>query len=412
MYLNEDVNTYGFSVGPEYPECLDKRQVCLGGGVNGNWAGSAEKALEVASWLKSLDIKPGSQKRSREKTASGRRSDHWEGSKDSYGVDLPCKGEKGDNGWKKLRDEFKSRGWIGDGDMPDKLLEKGKGKWVNFNVGNYRYQVGWNVSGHYDHIHVGVRNKNPDKESPNDNNRKENENILNLLLTKIQKTENSPVTILMGGLNYRENDKSTSQQGGLLEIGLGSKNVIAIDYNNLTKVKKEIDNNPNNFLVLFSAGASYASSLVDYVKEKGGNIENIYVVEPCTCPGYCDNGLDSVENAIAKGLPKTNILVGDSDCTGKNIGGVRSDCTPKHWCALTKVGELIKNKIGDTNFSKPNELSKLTNSSKIGDKDVKSTVKHFKDLFKNSDIFNNLTKEQKGQLTEEIKKINGLIKII
>jgi hypothetical protein len=41
--------------------------------------------------------------------------------------------------------------------MPDERLERGKGKWVNFKVGKYRYQVGWNVPDHYDHIHVGVR---------------------------------------------------------------------------------------------------------------------------------------------------------------------------------------------------------------------------------------------------------------
>jgi len=164
MNLLESTNTYGFSVGSAYPKCLDQGKVCLGGGVNGDWAGSIERALQMASWLKGLGFNPGSQKRSKKLTASGKRSDHWDGSKDSYGVDLPCGKEKGDNGWKKLRDEFVGKGWISKDKMPDTYLEKGRGKWINFNVGNYRYQVGWNVTNHYDHIHVGVRNTKPDQE--------------------------------------------------------------------------------------------------------------------------------------------------------------------------------------------------------------------------------------------------------
>lgn len=169
MNLFESTNTYGFAVGSAYPKCLDQGKVCLGGGINGDWAGSAERALQMASWLKDLGFNPGSQKRSRKLTASGNRSDHWDGSKDSYGIDLPCRGEKGDNGWKKLREEFVKRGWISEDKMPDKLLQRGNGKWINFYVGNYRYQVGWNVTNHYDHIHVGVRNTKPDeKYSPTD----------------------------------------------------------------------------------------------------------------------------------------------------------------------------------------------------------------------------------------------------
>lgn len=175
MNLLESTNTYGFSLGSAYPKCLDQGKVCLGGGVNGDWAGSAERALQMASWLKGLGFTPGSQKRSRKLTASGNRSDHWDGSKDSYGVDLPCRGEKGNNGWKKLRDEFVSRGWISKDKMPDSYLERGKGKWINFNVGNYRYQVGWNVADHYDHIHVGVRNTKPEDKytSPTDDTKDE-----------------------------------------------------------------------------------------------------------------------------------------------------------------------------------------------------------------------------------------------
>jgi len=153
---NDVVNTYGFALGSKFPGCVDKGKVCYGG-INGNWAGSMTKALEAASWLKVLNFNAGSQKRTRENTASGRRSDHWVKSIDSYGIDLPCNKSKGDAGYKKLREEFVKRGWITADEMPDKRLERGKGKWVNIYVGSYRYQIGWNVYNHYDHIHVGVR---------------------------------------------------------------------------------------------------------------------------------------------------------------------------------------------------------------------------------------------------------------
>jgi hypothetical protein len=150
------VNTYGFEVGGKFPDCVDKGKVCYGG-INGNWAGSMTRALEMGYMLRGLNFKAGSQKRSRENTASGKRSDHWMKSTDSYGLDLPCNRNKGNKGYKKLREEFVNRGWITADKMPDERLERGKGKWVNFKVGKYRYQVGWNVPDHYDHIHVGVR---------------------------------------------------------------------------------------------------------------------------------------------------------------------------------------------------------------------------------------------------------------
>ena len=31
------------------------------------------------------------------------------------------------------------------------------GRWRNINIEGYRYQIGWRVSGHYNHVHVGVR---------------------------------------------------------------------------------------------------------------------------------------------------------------------------------------------------------------------------------------------------------------
>lgn len=160
--VDSEESTYGFEIGKKFPDCVGQGKVCYGG-INGNWAGSMTRALEMASWLKGLQFKPGSQKRHTKNTASGRPSNHWKGSTAAYGIDLPCGKTKGDAGWKKLRDEFFSRGWLSKDRMSDKLLERGEGLWINFYVGNYKYQVGWNVTNHYDHIHVGVRNTSPSK---------------------------------------------------------------------------------------------------------------------------------------------------------------------------------------------------------------------------------------------------------
>ena len=116
------------------------------GGINDDWGGSMQRALafgKVANDFVGKNI-VSSQKRSRVKTASGNVSDHYEGSKDSYAVDVAANGEKGDALLAHLMQ------WCGHPEY------KG-GSWFNFNSGGYRYQIGWRVKGHFDHIHIGVR---------------------------------------------------------------------------------------------------------------------------------------------------------------------------------------------------------------------------------------------------------------
>lgn len=405
MRLIEAVNTYGLPAGPSYPDCLDKGKVCLGGGFNGDWAGSAEKAFEVASILKKSGLNTGSQKRTRELTASGRRSDHWDGSKDSYGIDYPARGEKGDTAWKNLRDEFVSRGWITKEQMPDSLLEKNKGKWVNFSVGDYRYQVGWNVGGHYDHIHVGVRNKNPKETGSSTQTTTPQTTTPQKDIVTIEKV---PV-ILMGGLNYRDGDKTTQEQGNLVSSGLGDDTkVIAKDYNDLAGVKQEIDKNPNSPIVLFSAGGGYASQITKYIKEKGGDPANIFISEPYTCSS---NTKTNVEDAIANGVQVGNIIHGGTDCTGSNIaaGVSRKEKGGKsHWDGLKVAGELVKERLGKLINKKGDDevkqtIPKQTTSTetpKISDKEAESRI---------FNIFGKNLKESK-KLNEEVNRINDLIK--
>lgn len=128
------------------------------GGEGGDWAGTMPRALAFAKIANDFMGKNVivSQKRSRVKTAKGTVSDHWEGSNNCYAVDLSCKGEQGDKLLAHLMEWFGYPSYKG-------------GYWFNVNKGGYRYQIGWKVKDHYDHIHIGVRKKKfKGKDTPED----------------------------------------------------------------------------------------------------------------------------------------------------------------------------------------------------------------------------------------------------
>ena len=140
----KESETYGFPEGE-----VDSKNVFLGG-ENNNWDGSMERALEFAKMAKECTGKSDvimSQKRSREKTASGGVSDHYAGNLSAYAVDLYASGEEGDKLLACMMEKWN------DGSNSD---YKG-GHWLNVKKDGYRYQFGWRVSGHFDHIHVGVK---------------------------------------------------------------------------------------------------------------------------------------------------------------------------------------------------------------------------------------------------------------
>lgn len=110
------------------------------GGTGGNWGGSMPLALALA---RGVGATPSSQKRSRQLTANGNNSDHWVGSVNSYAIDLPTSGAAGDKLLAKIAAE-----------LGVKLVA---GSWNNINVGGYRWNIGWKVPGHFDHVHAGVK---------------------------------------------------------------------------------------------------------------------------------------------------------------------------------------------------------------------------------------------------------------
>lgn len=129
---------------------VDSRKITRGG-VGGNWGGSMPRALQFLDWAKQSGYQPNtsgrwlSQKRARQNTASGGISDHWQGSTQSYGLDLGVPNlAEGDKLIGNLMRYFGQPNYKG-------------GSWLNVNKGGYRYQIGWRTPGHFDHIHVGVK---------------------------------------------------------------------------------------------------------------------------------------------------------------------------------------------------------------------------------------------------------------
>jgi hypothetical protein len=135
--------TSATGIGPQAPGAMP-------GGDGGNWGGSMEraKAVEYAAGIKST-----SDKRGTRNTADGGVSDHWTGKTNAYAVDLWIYNDmaRGDQGWRKVWQYLANlSGNASYATMPS-------GAWQNVTIQGYRYNCGWRVGGHFDHIHVGIQ---------------------------------------------------------------------------------------------------------------------------------------------------------------------------------------------------------------------------------------------------------------
>lgn len=116
----------------------------LGPVAKDGWKGSKSVGKRLA---KSTGLPVSSEKRGTVNTASGNVSDHYLGNKDSYAWDLAVTGEEGTRKVQQLARRLGVKNYKG-------------GRWLNvekvINGRRYRFQIGWNVPNHYDHIHMGV----------------------------------------------------------------------------------------------------------------------------------------------------------------------------------------------------------------------------------------------------------------
>lgn len=154
-------------------------------------------------------------------------------------------------------------------------------------------------------------------------------------------SDSNSTVILMGGLDYRAGDYKIDQQKAILQSGLSGQTVIAHRYTNLANVLKSIEENPDAVVVLFSAGASYSSTISKAMKDK----TKLYIVEPYAKSA---NTTKSVRSAVKRGVPLTNVLTGNTRGRGAGIvdgstqtPNVKGGGMASHWNALKFVGKLI-----------------------------------------------------------------------
>jgi peptidoglycan hydrolase-like protein with peptidoglycan-binding domain len=147
--FDPDANYSDPSLGLERGE-VDSGKVAPGG-VGGDWGGSMPRALAFArvanDFMREKFGKRNSitsQKRSGRLTANNTVSDHYKGNPEAYAVDIACRGEKGDALFDYLMQ------WFGHPELKS-------GRWINVIKDGYRYQIGWRVPNHFNHIHVGVK---------------------------------------------------------------------------------------------------------------------------------------------------------------------------------------------------------------------------------------------------------------
>lgn len=174
--------------------------------------------------------------------------------------------------------------------------------------------------------------------------------------------------ILMTGLTRQ---KSTEEQTILFKKGFGEGEIKSFKYNQFSKVRKELQSNPEALLVLYSKSAENMVKAANTLPQ----INRLYIIEPYTSP----NAQRKFQEIQQKGFPPGNAYVGSVGTRGKNINelpigsngfiGVVSNTPPglNHFEALTYAGERIKylNPLPNEEQAKAEE--------KLKEDDIKST---------------------------------------
>ena len=144
--------------------------------------------------------------------------------------------------------------------------------------------------------------------------------------------------VLVGGLNYRSGDKSTSTQAQMLKTALDVTNVKSFDWDASTEsILSFLSANPKTPVFLFSAGCKKAGPLS---ASDNVDINKLYIIEPFYEPG--GETAKSVKTAVNNGVPSKNVFVGTSASRGNGIvSGTSSTNVKDHWDALVSVGRMF-----------------------------------------------------------------------
>jgi len=139
--------------------------------------------------------------------------------------------------------------------------------------------------------------------------------------------KNSENVIFVAGVTTK---KSFEQQIELLKKGVGTdKNIIPFQWRQWESAIKSIKKYPNSYVVLYSMGGQNANSIAIALKESGGDLTKMYIIES-------PKSFSDVEKAIETGVPKSNVLAGP--WPGRGLGVYNDDTSHNR-------GEKIKKDI-------------------------------------------------------------------
>ena len=152
----------------------------------------------------------------------------------------------------------------------------------------------------------------------------------------INKPTSANKAVLVGGLNYRPGDKSTSEQTSILSNAIGQP-VKGFNYNDSNdNILRYLESNPGIPVFLFSKGCEKAFVLSNssYV-----NKNQLYIIEPFAI----DKGTKNIVNmAVNNGVPARNVYVGKNSSRGYGVVNGTSDSNAKrHWDAISSVGDMV-----------------------------------------------------------------------
>ena len=205
---------------------------------------------------------------------------------------------------------------------------------------------------HYEHWPTlkGVQPTDPFTKVPK-NNAKWYNIFANGYDAGIPNTPSDPPTtsqvLLMTGITR---DNSTAAQ--LSEFRKGYKGTVSqFDYTERTRLSNAIKQNKTAKVVLYSKGAESAKAIATTMKDAGISRSNLYILEPYNTLGPQSGTAVGVKDAVLKGTPTQNVVVGTTTGRGKNIlsqygseiqGSATNTPSPNsHHTSLKYLGETL-----------------------------------------------------------------------
>lgn len=117
----------------------------------GGWGGTERVANAAKSIAQQMSIPVTSQKRNladTQRVGSSTSSDHYTGNTNAFAVDFGVSGSRGTELARRIADQY---------GIPRSNIGTFNGHNVTINGERYRLQLLWQVSGHYDHVHLGIK---------------------------------------------------------------------------------------------------------------------------------------------------------------------------------------------------------------------------------------------------------------